>query len=129
MLIDTHAHLTYKGLVEDVDGVLARAREAGVGGFLTVGTDLEDSKKAAALARKEPDVWASVGVHPHDVSSMTEKTLDALCELAKGEKVVAIGEAGLDYFRDRSPRDLQRKWFRAQAARARELGLPLVVHD
>ncbi|TAL18671.1 YchF/TatD family DNA exonuclease [bacterium] len=129
MIVDTHAHLTYKGLVEDVDGVLRRGREAGVGAFITVGVDLPDSRKAVALAQRENDVWAVAGVHPHDTVAMTEATLDDLSTLAKSERVVGWGETGLDFFRDHSPRETQKKWFRAQAARAREIGLPLVVHD
>ncbi len=129
MIIDTHAHLTWEGLREDVPGVLARARAAGVGAVITVGTDPEDSRAAVDLARRHPDVWATVGVHPHDVAGLSEARLDELVELARSERVVAWGEIGLDYFRDRSPRQDQRRWFREQLVRAREAGLPVVIHD
>lgn len=129
MIVDTHAHLTFEGLREDVEGVLERARAAGVTTVVTVGTDPEDSRSAVALAQRFANVWATVGVHPHDAAGMTDARLDELAELARNPKVVAWGEAGLDYFRDRSPRDVQRKWFARQAALARELELPLVVHD
>lgn len=128
-MIDSHCHLTYKGLREEMDAVVARARAAGVTGFITVGVDPEDSKAAVAAAGKYPDVWATVGCHPHDAESMSEKKLSELVELAANPRVVGWGEAGLDFYRDLSPRDVQLKWFRAQAAAARELGLPLVVHD
>ncbi len=129
MIIDTHAHLTWEGLRENVPAVLERARAAGVGAVITVGTDPEDSRAAVDLARKHPQVWATVGVHPHDVAGLTEARLDELADLARSDRVVAWGEIGLDYFRDRSPRHLQRRWFREQLARAREVGLPVVIHD
>lgn len=128
-MIDSHCHLTYKGLREEMDAVVGRARAAGVTGFITVGVDPADSVAAVEAARKYPDVWATVGCHPHDASEMTDRALSDMAALAKDPKVVAWGEAGLDFFRDLSPREAQRKWFRAQAATARELGLPLVVHD
>lgn len=129
MIVDTHAHLTDRGLAADVEGVTARARAAGVGAIITVGTDLEDSRAAVALAESRPDVWATVGVHPHDAEAVTPAALDELAALAASPRVVAWGEVGLDYFRDRSPREVQRRWFREQVVRARELGLPVVVHD
>lgn len=129
MLLDSHAHLTYKGLRERMDEVVRASREAGVTGIVTVGVDKEDSVAAVEAANRYPDVWAVVGCHPHDVAGLTQADLDDLATLAKSPKVVGWGEAGLDYYRDLSPRDLQRKWFRAQAALARELDLPLVLHD
>jgi TatD DNase family protein len=129
VIVDTHAHLTFPGLAEDLDNVLARAGEAGVGAVITIGVDPDDSRRAVALAESRSEVWAAVGVHPHDAGTLTDDVLDELSELARRPRVVAWGETGLDYYRDRAPRDLQRKWFRAQAARAREMGLPLVVHD
>ncbi len=129
MIVDTHAHLTYKGLVEDVDGVVARARGEGVGAIITIGIDAADSVRAVEIAKRYDDVWAAVGVHPHDTEKVTQGELNELAKLAEDPKVVAWGETGLDYFRDHSPRDVQRKWFRIQAAMAREQGLPLVVHD
>jgi len=129
VIVDTHAHLTYQGLREDVGGVLARAREAGVGAVITVGTDPADSRAAVALAEATEGVWATVGVHPHDAAGLVDAELDDLAALAASPKVVAWGEVGLDFYRDRSPRDVQRRWFREQVARARALGLPLVIHD
>ncbi|GAB4253904.1 TatD family hydrolase [Deferrisoma sp.] len=129
MIVDTHAHLTLEGLRDDLVGVLDRARRAGVGAIITVGIDPDDSRAAVELAERTPGVWATVGVHPHDAAQVTEADLDVLADLARSEAVVAWGEIGLDYFRDRSPRDLQQRRFRDQLRRARELGLPVVIHD
>lgn len=128
-MIDSHAHLTYKGLREEMDAVVGRARDAGLTGIVTVGVNVADSFEAVKAAGKYGDVWAVIGVHPHDVEKLKQSDIDRLAGLAKEEKVVGWGETGLDFFRDYAPRDLQRKWFRAQAAAARELGLPLVIHD
>lgn len=129
MITDSHAHLTYKGLREDIPGVLMRAAEAGVKTVITVGTDVEDSRAAVKAAREHEGVWAAVGVHPHDAGTLTRAAFDEVLKLASDPKVVAVGETGLDYFRDRSPRDLQMKWFKEHASAAREMGLPLIVHD
>jgi TatD DNase family protein len=129
LIVDTHAHLTLEGLREDRAAVLARAREAGVGAIITVGIDPDDSRAAVALARETDGVWATVGVHPHDVTELSDATLDDLAELARAEEVVAWGEIGLDHYRNRSPREVQRKWFREQLERARQLELPVVIHD
>jgi TatD DNase family protein len=129
VIVDTHAHLTLRGLRDDLEGVLRRAREKGVEQIITVGTDLKDSRAAVKLAETLDGVWATVGVHPHDAAEVTEATLDDLAALAASPKVVAWGEAGLDFYRNRSPHETQERWFRAQVVRARELGLPLVVHD
>ncbi len=129
MIVDTHAHLTFDGLREDVGGVLDRARAAGVHGVITVGVDPVDSRAAVDLARRTPGVWATVGVHPHDVAGLTGAVLDGLADLARDDVVVAWGEIGLDFFRDRAPRDDQRRWFAEQLGRARALDLPVVIHD
>jgi TatD DNase family protein len=129
MIIDTHAHLTYKGLREDTEQIVARALEAGVGRIITVGIGVEDSEQAVATAHRFDNVWATVGVHPHDAASFDDAALARLYELAKDPKVVGWGETGLDYFRDWCPVDAQKKAFCAQAAAARRLDLPLVVHD
>lgn len=129
MIVDTHAHLTERNLREDLPGVLARAREAGVGAVITVGVDPRDSRAAVALARANPGVRATVGVHPHDAAGLTGPDLDDLADLARASEVVAWGEVGLDFYRNRSPRAEQERWFREQVVRARELSLPLVVHD
>ncbi len=128
-LVDTHAHLTLEGLGDDLDGVLARARGAGVTAVITVGIDPADSRAAVALAEARDEVWATVGVHPHDAAAVSLADLDDLAALAASPKVVAWGEVGLDFYRNRSPRAVQERWFREQVVRARELGLPVVVHD
>ena len=113
-LFDTHCHLDFSKFNKDRKQVLARARKLGVVGMINVGVDLESSRRSVALAVEHDDVFASVGVHPHDASTLDTETLDALEELAAHPKVVAIGEIGLDYYRDRSPRDVQREAFAVQ---------------
>jgi TatD DNase family protein len=108
--------------------VLARARAAGVRRILTIGTDVPTSRAAAALAAAEPDVWAAVGIHPHEASEADAATLAEIERLAGEPRVVAIGETGLDFFRDRSPRDAQERAFRSQLALARRTGKPVLVH-
>ncbi|MBI4269320.1 MAG: TatD family hydrolase [Candidatus Rokubacteria bacterium] len=127
-LFDTHAHLHFPEYAADLPGVLARARAAGVRRMLTIGTDVETSRAAVALAGREPDVWAAVGIHPHDAASADDTALAELERLAGVARVVAIGETGLDFFRDLSPREAQARAFRAQLALARRLGKPVVVH-
>jgi TatD DNase family protein len=128
-LIDTHAHLDSGQFRDDVDNVIVRAGENGVGTILTVGCDLSSSHASVELAAHYANVWASVGIHPHDASTVDATTLTELKELASRDKVVAIGEIGLDFYRYRSPRDVQRQAMRAQIHMARELGKPLIVHD
>ena len=127
-LFDTHAHLHFPEYAADLPGVLARARAAGVRRMLTIGTGVETSRAAVALAGREPDVWAAVGIHPHDAASADDTALAELERLAGVARVVAIGETGFDFFRDFSPRDAQARAFRAQLALARRLGKPVVVH-
>jgi len=129
-LIDSHAHIYYKDYAGDLDEMLKRADDAGVKAILVVGTDIESSRQSVAMANKYPQIYASVGVHPHDASRVTEKCYDILRELARSsEKVVAIGEIGLDFYRDRSPRDEQEKVFRRFLQMADELGKPVIIHD
>jgi len=129
ILFDTHAHLHLDEFDADRAEVLARARAAGVDGFLTVGIDAEDSGKAVALAEAEPDVWATVGIHPHEAATADEAALERLRRLAlHSTRVVAVGETGLDYYRNLAPREVQLGAFRRQIALARELGRPLVIH-
>jgi len=129
-LVDTHAHLDGGRFAPDRDEVVARAAAEGVTTILTVGCDLESSRAAVEIASLYPDVYAAIGIHPHDAITVNEKSLEELCRLATtANKVVAIGETGLDFYRDRSPREDQRKAFRAQIRLARELDLPLIVHD
>jgi len=129
MLIDTHAHLQDEDLQKDLENVLTRAAEAGVEKIICVGYDLKSSQEAVNLARKYRQIYAVVGVHPHDAAHLDEKTLEKLYVMAKDPRVVAIGEIGLDFYRDLSPRDLQRQAFRDQIKLAQELGKPIVIHD
>jgi len=129
-LIDTHAHLDGNRFADDLDAVVARAEANGVATILTVGCDLESSRAAMAIAARYPEIYAAVGIHPHDAVTVDADALAELRRLAEtGTKVVAIGETGLDYYRDRSPRDRQREAFRVQIRLARELDLPLIIHD
>jgi TatD DNase family protein len=128
VLIDTHAHLDAPKLARDESGVLARARSAGVGVVVAVGADMGSSRAAVAIAARRPEVLATVGVHPHDASDVTPGDLDELHRLAAEPRVVAVGECGLDFFRDLSPRGVQRRIFAQHLALAREAGLPVVVH-
>jgi len=127
-LFDTHAHLHFPEFAGDLDAVLARARAAGVRGMVTIGTDVATSRAAVALAAREPDVWAAVGIHPHEASSADDTALVEIERLASDARVVAIGETGLDFFRNLSPREAQARAFRAQLALARRTGKPVLVH-
>jgi len=128
MLIDSHCHLEYKGLVEDQQGVLARARAAGVGGFLSISTRQREWDQVIATAEQESDVWASVGIHPHEADGHADMGEAALITAAGHPRVVAIGETGLDYYYDHSDRETQRALFRRHIAVSRQTGLPLIVH-
>jgi TatD DNase family protein len=127
-LFDTHAHLHFPGFDDDRDAMLARARAAGVRRMVTIGTDVETSRAAIALAEREPGVWATVGVHPHDAAETDEVALSEVERLAVGARVVAVGEIGLDFFRNLSPRDVQERVLRRHLALARRLRKPVVVH-
>jgi len=129
MLFDTHAHLDDSRFNEDRESVINKLREEGVKYFVNPGADIPSSLRAIELSKKYDFIYASVGVHPHDVKDMDEDTIDVLRSLSKNEKVVAIGEIGLDYYYDNSPRDLQRKWFEEQIKLANELKLPIIIHD
>ena len=128
-LIDSHAHLNFPQFDADREAVIARARKAGLVAILNVGTDLASSRTAVKLAEKYDFLYAAVGVHPHDARTLTPTVLDELRRLARHPKVVAIGEIGLDYYRDLSPRPMQQWAFADQLALAAELGLPVVVHS
>ena len=128
MLIDSHCHLNYKGLVEDQSAILARARHAGVTGFLNISTRATEWDAVVATAEREPDVWASVGIHPHEADTHADLGAGALLDAASHPKVIGIGETGLDYYYDHSDRAVQRKLFRVHIGVARETGLPLIVH-
>lgn len=128
MLVDSHCHLDFPDFDQERDAVLARARAAGVGLFQTICTRVTAFPKVRAIAGAYPDVYCSVGIHPHhagDEPAVDDRTLG---DLADDPKVIGIGETGLDYFYDRSPRDSQQRSFRAHIRAARETGLPLIVH-
>ena len=128
MLVDSHCHLNYKGLREDVGGVIERARAAGVGTMLGISTRQSEWAEVIALAEAHPDIWATVGIHPHEADTHPDIDAVRLIATAAHSKVIGIGETGLDYFYDHSDRDRQRASFRAHIAAARETGLPLIVH-
>jgi len=128
MLVDSHCHLDYLARDGDLDEVIARARRAGVGRMLTICTRITEFDAIAAIADAYEDVWCSVGIHPHEAASEPTATVDGLVELARHPKTVGIGETGLDYYYEHSPRDVQQGQFRTHIAAAREIGLPLIVH-
>jgi TatD DNase family protein len=128
MLIDSHCHLNYPGLVDDQQGALARARAAGVTGFLNISTRQREWAEIVALAERETDVWASVGIHPHEADGHADLGAEALLTAAEHPRVIAIGETGLDYYYDHSDRATQQALLRVHIAVARETGLPLIVH-
>jgi len=128
MLADSHCHLNYKGLVEDQPAILARARARGVTAMLNIATRESEWDAVIATAEREPDVWATVGIHPHEADQHPHIDRAALVERAAHPKVVGIGESGLDYHYDHSDRDRQRASFRAHIAACRDTGLPLIVH-
>jgi TatD DNase family protein len=127
-LFDTHAHLHFPDFAEDLDAVLSRAREAGLRGIVTIGTDRDSNRATVAMAARHADVWASVGIHPHDAAEATEDDFAELEGLARADGVVGIGEMGLDFFRDLSPRDVQARVFRRQLDLARRVGKPAIIH-
>jgi len=127
-LFDTHAHLHFPEFDADRAEMLARARQAGVTRMLTIGTEIPTSRAAVALAESEPDVWASVGVHPHDAAEADADVLTEIERLAGGPRVVAVGEIGLDFFRNLSPREAQERVFRHCIGLARRVRKPVVVH-
>ena len=128
MFTDSHCHLNYKGLVEDQAGVIARAREAGVSTMLNISTRRSEWDEVIGVAEQEEDVWASVGIHPHEADGHADVGTAMLVERAAHPRVVAIGESGLDFYYDHSDRDRQRASFRAHIAAARATGLPIIVH-
>lgn len=129
MLFDSHAHIVDSKFNKDRDQVIQRAREAGVDYIMNPGADYESSLQAIALAEKYDFIYAAVGVHPHDAKSLDDMMLSLLKAMARKDKVKAIGEIGLDYHYDHSPRDLQKYWFEKQLLMAKELKLPVIIHD
>ena len=128
MLIDSHAHLDDLRYDTDRDNVLQRAQTAGIEAIVTIGCDLATSQAAVALAHAHPNIFATIGVHPHEAKEIGEGWYESFRSLAQHPKVVAYGEIGLDYHYDHSPREIQRQRFREQIHLARELALPLVIH-
>jgi TatD DNase family protein len=129
VLIDSHAHLEMPEFDADREAVIARAEAAGLTAIVTVGTTVPDCRKAVEIARRHRIVHAAVGIHPHEVKGIGPETYDVLRELARQAKVVALGEIGLDFFYEHSPRDVQLKRFVEQVELALELDLPVIVHD
>ena len=129
MLIDSHCHLDFEALSNDIDGVLARAAAAGVTGMVTISTHVDKFSTYAALAERYDNVWCSVGTHPHHADQELHITTDDLVRLSAHPRCVAIGEAGLDYFYDNAPKAAQETGFRRHIAAARITGLPLVIHS
>jgi TatD DNase family protein len=128
-LIDTHCHLTYEPLAEDIEAVVARSRAEGVTGWVTVGTGAEHNRRAVALAERFENMYAAIGIHPHHAKEITPAVLAELRDLARDDKVVALGETGLDFHYELSPKQDQRRAFAAQLQIARELNLPVVIHS
>jgi TatD DNase family protein len=129
MFVDSHCHLNYPNLVERQAEVLANARAAGVSTMLNISTRAAEWDAVIGTAEREPDVWASVGIHPHDADTHEDIEAAMLVEKSRHPKVIGIGETGLDFFYDKSDRDRQRASFRRHIAAARETGLPLIVHS
>lgn len=128
MLIDSHCHLNYKGLVEDQRQVLVRARESGVRGFLNISTRRSEWEAIVATVERENDVWASIGIHPHEADAHVDLGEAALLDASAHPRVIGIGETGLDYYYDHSDRQVQQDLFRVHIRVARETGLPIIIH-
>jgi len=129
MLVDSHCHLDFPDFAEEIDAVVARARSAGIGRMVTISTRVKQHAAVSAIAARFPTVFCSVGTHPHHAHEELDVSTADLVALARAPKVVAIGEAGLDYHYDTGPRAAQEQGFRNHIAAARETGLPLVIHS
>jgi TatD DNase family protein len=129
MLVDSHCHLDFPDFAADLDGVVGRAKAAGIGRIVTISTRVKKHPDLLAIAERFPDVFCSVGTHPHNAHEELDLSSADLVARTRHPKVVAIGEAGLDYHYDYSPRDAQERGFRNHIAAARETGLPLVIHS
>lgn len=128
MLIDSHAHLDDKRFDSDRDMLIKNLKDNGLDLVINIGADLQTSIASVSLAEKYENIYAAIGVHPHSAKEMDNSTIEILKSFAKREKVVAIGEIGLDFHYDNSPRDVQRKWFKEQLKLAKEVDLPVVIH-
>ena len=129
MIFDTHAHYDDDAFDEDRDTLLGEIFSSGICCITDVGASVKSSKSAVALSKKWPQIYAAVGVHPDSTADMTEEDIETLRSLAQEKKVVAIGEIGLDYYWDNSPREVQKKWFERQLELAREVDLPVIIHS
>jgi len=129
MFFDTHAHLDLRDFAADREAVINRAREAGVDLIVNVGFNLQTARSTAELAQRHDFIYGAVGMHPHDAKDMDERVFDELKKLAGQPKIVAVGEIGLDYYRDHSPRDVQKSVFRRMIALAKEINKPIIIHD
>ena len=128
ILVDSHCHLDYVAPGPERDAVIARARQAGVGAMVTISTKISEFPAVRAIAESQPDVWCSVGIHPHEAAAEPETSAQALADLARHPRVIGIGESGLDFYYEHSPRDRQASVFQTHAKAARISGLPLIVH-
>lgn len=129
MFVDTHAHLQWASFDNDREKALARAKEKSVTRIVNIGFDVAGSLKGIKLAEKHQGLYTTVGIHPHNATTLNEKTLESLRELSSNPKIVAIGEIGLDYYRNLSPKEIQKQAFETQLALAQELKLPVLIHD
>jgi len=128
-LIDTHCHLSFAGLIGDIDGVIERSKASGVSGWVTVGTDMAENAKVIELAGRYENMYAAVGVHPHYAKDVGAETVVRLAEMAKEDRVVAIGETGYDFHYNHSSRQEQERVFAAQLEVAAKSNLPVIVHS
>lgn len=129
MIFDTHAHYTDKRFEEDRDSLLLSMKDHGVGQIVEVGAGISSTRDAVALAHRYDFVYASVGIHPEEIEQLTEQHMDWFKELAADEKVIAVGEIGLDYYYDEPERSLQKQWFERQLELAKEVNLPVIIHS
>lgn len=129
MLIDSHAHLDGSSFDEDRDQLIESFKSAGIEAVIVPSADWESLYRVTEIVNKYDNLYGAIGIHPHDVKELTEKDMDTIKELAKGDKIVAIGEIGLDYYYEHSPRDVQKEFFRKQIRLAKELDLPIIVHE
>ena len=129
MIIDSHCHLFYEDLANDIDGVIQRANEAGVSRFICVGTNVEDSKKCLSITENNDDIFAASGVHPHDSKDVVDGYSDEIYELMEYESMIAIGEIGLDYFKNHSDQETQKKVFNELMEVAQDLDKPVILHS
>jgi len=129
LLIDTHAHLDFSDYNQDRAEVIERAEMADVKIIVNIGVDLPSSHRALTLSQTFSGIYATVGIHPHDADKVDQKALTVLKDLSKADRVLAIGEIGLDYHYDNSPREIQRDGFRRQLSLAQEVNLPVVIHN